>query len=157
LFKFKQLQICLKVGFSRQQIELCANDYFTKYYHNQNDFELAHSKFMAQLYSIHGLAELAEVPLNLSFLLELFVDDNNFPNSLAEIYEKIVLIILHHNKNYKNKSALTSLTDDLQMPADMKTTIHGLGEHAYHNFATHKPFSYEKFLLYISDHSLLNQ
>ena len=74
---------------------------------------------------------------------------------MAEIYEKIVLIILQHhkNKNYKNKSALTSLTDDLQMPADMKTTIHGLGEHAYHNFATHKPFSYEEFLLYISDHS----
>jgi len=147
------------LGFSKQQIEICAQGYFTNCYSHQNDFEIAYSKFMAQLRSIHGLSQLAEVPLNLSFLLELFVVDNNLPNNLTEIYEKIVLMILQHhkNKNYKENYALTSLTDDAQMPDDMRIILVGLGEHAYNNILTQKPFSYKELLLYISDHSLLNQ
>ena len=146
------------VGFNKQQVELCARGYFTNYYPHQNDFELAYAKFMAQLRSIHGLSQLAEVPLNLSFLLELFVDDNNLPNNLTEIYEKIVLMILQHHKNkHYNRYALTSLTDDDQMPADMNTILHGLGEHAYANVSTQRPFSNEELLVYISDRSLLSQ
>jgi len=147
------------VGFDKRQIELCAHNYFTNCYQHQNDFELAYSKFMAQVSSIHGLLQLAEVPLNLSILLELFVVDNNLPNNLTEIYEKVVLIILQHhkNKNYKDKNPLTSLTEDSQMPADMKTMLDGLGEHAYNNVSMQKPFSYEEFLLYMPDHSVLNQ
>ena len=114
---------------------------------------------MEQLRTVHGLSQLAEVPLNLAFLLELFVADNKLPSNLTEIYEKIVLMILQHHKNkyYGDRLALTSLTDDLQMPADMKVILHGLGEHAYGNIVTQKPFNYEELLLYISDHTLLNQ
>ena len=147
------------VGFNSEQIGSCARDYFSNCYSNKIEFELAQSKFIAQLRSIHGLSQLAEVPLNLSFLLELFVGDKNLPNNLTEIYEKMILVILQHhkNKNYNDKGALTSLTDDEQMHPDMQTILLGLGEHAYNNILAQKPFMYEELKMYITDRSLLNQ
>ena len=149
------------VGFNCEQIELCTHNYFSSFCDDKTQVALVHdhSKFIAKLHSIHGLLQLAEVPLNLSFLLELFVDDNDLPNSLTEIYEKMMLIILQHhkNKNYCDKGALTSLTDDEQMHPDMQTILLGLGEHAYNNILAQKPFMYEELKMYITDRSLLNQ
>ena len=66
------------VGFDKSQVEKCARDYFFNYYHDHTDLDLTLFNFMNQLDSVHGLAQLAKVPLNLAIILKLFVQKKNY-------------------------------------------------------------------------------
>ena len=139
------------VGFDKSQIEKCAHDYFFNYYHDHTGLDLTFSKFMDQLESVHALAQLAEVPLNLAIILKLFVHNKTLPTTLTSVYTNIVLVILQHhkNRNYKDRKAITSL-DDVHMPSTMTMILRGLEKHAYDTFLSQKPFTFEDISVYIS-------
>ena len=140
------------VGFVKLQIEKCAYSYFFNYYHDHSDLDLTFSKFIDQLDSVHGLAQLAKVPsLNLAVILKLFVHNEKLPSTLTDVYTSIVLVILQHhkNRNYLGKKEITSV-DDLDMPDPMKSMLRGLEKHAYDSFLFQRPFSFEEIKLYIT-------
>ncbi|XP_065894819.1 NACHT, LRR and PYD domains-containing protein 3-like isoform X2 [Dysidea avara] len=138
------------VGFDKSQIKKCAHDYFFNYYHDHTDLDSTFSKFMEQLESVHALAQLAEVPLNLAIILKLFVHNKMLPTTLTSVYTNIVLVILqyHKNRNYLHRKAITSV-DDVHIPPDMKIILRGLEKHAYDTIITQRPFTFEEISEYI--------
>ena len=133
-------------GFSESQIKVFVDTYFSRY-------ETGPVSFMQKLKSVHGLAQLAEVPLNLSILLRLFLDKRfKFPNTLTDIYSNIFMVILQYHKekteSFDEYTKPIKHLDDL--PERMLEILRGLEKQAYEWFLNKNPISQEQMLQYVT-------
>ena len=135
-------------GFSEPQIKAFVDDYFSRLQRNKERPE-----FMQKLKSIRGLAQLAEVPLNLSILTKVFLDMRfKFPNTLTEIYNIIILVVLqYHKEKVDSFDDYTKPIIDLDdLPPKMLDILHGLEKHAFDRFLPDSLTPEEEILQYIN-------
>jgi len=138
-------------GFSEPQIKKFVDDYLSR----QECDEKSPQLFMQKLKSVHGLEQLAEVPLNLSILLKLFLDMRfKFPNTLTEIYYNILLLVLQYHKekteSFNENSEIKPISDLDELPPRMLEMLHGLENQAFDWFSNTNLISKEYMLQYFN-------
>lgn len=130
LKRYKFTNVFKLKGFTKSQIKAFADDYFS----NQSCDQNMSNVFMHELHHTHGLAHLAEVPLNLSIILKVYLEKSKLPNTLTEIYRSILLVTLQHHKEKNNIDITMPIKDSEDLPAEMFKILQGLEKIAYDCF-----------------------
>lgn len=121
------------VGFIDEQIK----EYVQHYCVNEP------KRFMEQLNTIPCLAQLAEIPLNLAFLLNIFRKNSTnqeLPNTFTKIFHNYLLNTLQYHKHRTSRSRqLISKIEDL--PPEMQNMFNAVAKYAFQYIFHGKPFT----------------
>ena len=125
------------VGFIQKQMK----EYVQYYCASEPDPSMAET-FMAQLEHVPCWAQLAEVPLNLAILLELFKKSNqesqDLPTTYTELFYDFVMNILQHHteKKFRGRQLLNSVEN---LPPEMQKKFNAVIKYAFEHLFHCKP------------------
>ncbi|XP_065912296.1 protein NLRC3-like isoform X2 [Dysidea avara] len=93
--------------------------------------------FQKQLNSVPFLKDLAQIPINLSILVNLFKENQlSLPNTLTELYKQFILLRANHH--YQRLTSDRRIWDDTNVPDQILSTGDKLGKIAFDFLLNHK-------------------